>query len=364
MAKRREKVQGMIKIDGSRKSGSGTILRDAVSFALLTGKDLHLTNIRSKRDKPGLRPQHLKVIEAVADICQAKVKGAGVGSTEITFKPGNTIKGGSFHWDIGTAGSTIMLALCVILPGRYAVVPSTYIITGGLFQDFAPSAHHMKYVLLPLLSRMGIHIDVEIIQPGYIPKGQGQILVKVKPLKGRSKALSLVNQGKLIEINGIALSSHLKEKRVSDRMAVACLKTLEGRGYDANIEVPYDTKEAPEYKRASIQAGASLTVWARTDTGCLIGSDMAGALRRTSEFIGKRTARNLIEDLDTGATVDRYVADQLIPFASISEGWTAYRIPRMSDHIEARLWLAEELLGAKTEMKGNLIRIKGIGYTK
>jgi hypothetical protein len=34
----------------------------------------------------------------------------------------------------------------------------------------------------------------------------------------------------------------------------------------------------------------------------------------------------------------------------------------MSDHIEARLWLVEELLGAKTEVKGNLVRIRGIGY--
>jgi len=357
-------MQGMLKIDGSQKSGSGTILRDATPYALLMGKDLQLINIRAKRDKPGLRPQHLRVIEAVAQICQGKVKGAEVGSREITFKPGHTIKGGAFHWDIGTAGSTTMLALSVILPGLYADALSTYRITGGLFQDFAPSAHHMKYVLLPLLSRMGIHIGLEIIQPGYVPQGQGQILVKVKPLKGRPKALSLVDQGKLIEIKGTALSSHLKGRRVSDRMAVACLKTLEARGYDAKIEITYDTKEAPEYQRASIQAGASLAVWARTDTGCLIGSDMAGALRRTAEFIGKRTARNLIEDLDTGATVDRYVADQLIPFASLSEGWTAYRIPRMSDHIEARLWLVEELLGAKTEVKGNLVRIRGIGYTK
>jgi RNA 3'-terminal phosphate cyclase (ATP) len=354
----------MMKIDGSQKSGSGTILRDAAPFALLTGKDLHLINIRAKRDKPGLRPQHLKVIEAIAQICQGKVKGARVGSREITFKPGHAIKGGAFQWDIGTAGSTTMLALSVVIPGLYADDLSTYGITGGLFQDFAPSVHHMKYVLLPLLSRMGIHIDLEIIQPGYVPKGQGQILVKVRPLKERPKGLSLVDQGKVIEIKGMAFSSHLKGRGVSDRMAVACLKTLEARGYDAKIEIIYDTKEAPEYQRASIQAGASLAVWARTDTGCLIGSDMAGAPKRSAEFIGKQTARNLIEDLDTGATVDRYVADQLIPFASLSEGWTVYRIPSMSDHIEARLWLVEELLGAKTEVKGNMVRIRGIGYTK
>jgi RNA 3'-terminal phosphate cyclase (ATP) len=68
----------MIKIDGILKSGSGTILRDATTFALLMGKDLQLINIRDKRDKPGLRPQHLKVIEAVAQICQGKVKEQGL----------------------------------------------------------------------------------------------------------------------------------------------------------------------------------------------------------------------------------------------------------------------------------------------
>ncbi len=50
----------MIEIDGSRESGSGAIVRDAVSFSVLLGKDLHIKNIRAIRDKPGLRPQHLK----------------------------------------------------------------------------------------------------------------------------------------------------------------------------------------------------------------------------------------------------------------------------------------------------------------
>ena len=34
----------MIKIDGSQESGSGTIVRDAVSFSVLLGKDLHINN--------------------------------------------------------------------------------------------------------------------------------------------------------------------------------------------------------------------------------------------------------------------------------------------------------------------------------
>jgi RNA 3'-terminal phosphate cyclase (ATP) len=46
----------MIEIDGSQKSGSGTIVRDAVSLSVLTGQELHLRNFRAKRDRPGLRP--------------------------------------------------------------------------------------------------------------------------------------------------------------------------------------------------------------------------------------------------------------------------------------------------------------------
>ena len=84
----------MLEIDGSRESGSGTVVRDAVSLSVLTGKDLRITNIRAKREKPGLRPQHLKAIEAAAQICCGKVEGAAVGSKKIEFRPQEIIKGG------------------------------------------------------------------------------------------------------------------------------------------------------------------------------------------------------------------------------------------------------------------------------
>jgi RNA 3'-terminal phosphate cyclase (ATP) len=331
----------MIEIDGSQESGSGTIVRDAVSFSVLLGKDLHIKNIRAKRDKPGLRPQHLKAIEAAAQICRGRLEGAEVGSNEIKFRPGKKIEGGAFNWDIKTAGSATMLALTVIPPALFADRPSQFEIIGGLFQDFAPSVYHLKYVLFPILfpilGAMGVDLDIKIIQPGYVPQGKGKIHVKVMPIKGKLEPLTLTNQGKVAEIKGVALSSLLKARKVSDRMVRECQKALKAAGYDLKIEIIYDTKEEPAYERPSVQAGASLAIWARTDTECLVGSDMAGKLRRTAEFIGKRTAKDLIEDLDGGATVDRHLADQIIPFAALAEGWSAYLIPKMTEHIQARL---------------------------
>jgi RNA 3'-terminal phosphate cyclase (ATP) len=352
----------MIEIDGCEKSGSGTIVRDGVAFSILRREGLHLTNIRTKRDRPGLRAQHLKALQASAAVSGGDVKGLEIGSKEVDFMPGPNVRGGEFVWDIGTAGSTIMLALTLIPVALFADIASRYRITGGLFQNFAPSAFHLQHVLLPTLKRMGAHVEANIIRPGYVPKGGGIIEVSVAPVKEPLKPLNLVDQGRVVRISGVALSSLLGERRVSERMAEECRRSLKNSGCESAIDILDDTEENPAYQMPSVQPGAALAIWAETDKKCLIGSDMAGAKGRSAEFIGKETARNLVEDLNTRATVDRHLADQLIPFAALASGVSSLVIPRITDHVETRLWLVREILGAETEVEANIIRIRGIGY--
>jgi len=44
------------------------VLRSALTLSLVTDKKLEITNIRARRSRPGLRPQHLKAVEAAAAI--------------------------------------------------------------------------------------------------------------------------------------------------------------------------------------------------------------------------------------------------------------------------------------------------------
>jgi len=225
----------MIRVDGGQKSGSGTIVRYALGLAALLGEQLQLTNIRAKRDKPGLRPQHLRAIDAVAELCGGEVEGGRVGSGEIVFRPTSALKGGYFEWDIGTAGFTTMLALTMLPVACFASRPVICRITGGLFQDFAPSAYHMQYVLLPTLLRMGLHVRLEVVRPGYVPRGGGIIEVEVSPVEDRLVSLELPEQGRVSRIEGIALSSPLKERKVSERMAAECQRVLRSMGLSASI---------------------------------------------------------------------------------------------------------------------------------
>jgi len=346
----------MISVDGGQKSGSGTIVRMAVGLSVLLSEELHLTNIRAKRGKPGLRPQHLRAIQASQEICHGSLDGGEIGSKEIRFKPGGEIKSGYYEWDIGTAGSTTLLTMTLLPAACFSQGVMSFKISGGLFQDFAPSAYHIQYVLFPVLNKMGITAKLSIIRPGYVPTGSGIIEVVVKPVTGKIKPIRLLNQGKVTKIEGVALSSHLKQRGVSERMAEKCNQVLKLSGYSTQIEIVHDT--------LALQKGAALAIYARTSTGCIIGADRAGEPRRTSEDIGRYVAQSLIEDLATGATVDRYLADQLIFYAALADGVSQFRIPGLTEHVETNLWLVESILGAKTEVNNNLVTIQGIGYSR
>ncbi|MDQ7064810.1 MAG: RNA 3'-terminal phosphate cyclase [candidate division KSB1 bacterium] len=352
----------MIEIDGSQKSGSGTIVRDAITYAVLLGQGVRITHIRAQREKPGLRPQHLGVVQAYARWTGANVRGAEIGSEEIEFVPKRPLKDYFLEWDIGTSGSATLFSLAVLPVLQFARFPTKLDVKGGLFQDHAPTALYLQHVLSYALRQMGATASFEIHRPGFIPTGNGEFSVSTQPLQGPLKPLQLLEQGQISAVNGIALSSHLKERNVSDRMAGEAMKVLRATSLQSSITVAYDETDMPLYYKPAPQPGAALCLWVYSSTKATLGADMAGAPRRSSEWIGRNTARQLLQDIQSGATVDRHLADMLIPFAALADGESLYRIPQMTGHIEARLWLMETMLGASWELEGTLLRIGGIGF--
>ena len=344
----------MIDIDGSMYSGSGTLLRYSVALATLKREDLRISRIRSKRPKPGLRAQHVSAVKACAALTGGRLEGAEVGSESLFYRPGREIIGGRYQFDIGTAGSATMAAFTLIPPALFATGPCRCTITGGLFQDFAPSFFHMQMVLVPLLVQMGADLKITMTRPGYVPKGGGILVLEVNPCRGL-EPLQLIRQGNVNTVEGIALASRLRKQKVAERMAARCRDRLQQSGYTAEIRSVEDS--------SAIQSGAALAIRAQTDTGCLLGADRAGKVGRKSEAIADFVVHSLLKDLRSGACTDRHVADQLILFGALAHGTTEYSIPRVTEHIESNLWLVKEILGVSAALHGNRLTIKGIDLT-
>ena len=109
----------MLSLDGSYGEGGGQVLRTALSLAALTGVPVRIEGIRAKRSKPGLRPQHLTAVQAVARVSQGEVTGARLGSQALTFKP-RTPQGGHYCFDVaettGSAGAVTLVAQALLPP--------------------------------------------------------------------------------------------------------------------------------------------------------------------------------------------------------------------------------------------------------
>ncbi len=345
----------MIEIDGSRYSGSGTIVRQAVAFAALTGRPVHVVNARVRRPNPGLRPQHIRVVEAIRELVGGTVEGLTPGSQELWFRPGPLKTERRYVWDIGTAGSTTMLGLALLPVLAFAPSPVSVELRGGLFQDFAPSVFHLQYVMVPLLKRMGLDVAVVMERPGYVPRGEGILRMTVAPLPVPLQSVTLERAGVIRRVWGIALASHLVERKVSRRMAGAAKQVLVRAGYDAEIEERDDT--------TALQPGAALALFADEEGGVRLGADRAGALRRTAESIGRQAATQLLEDVKTGAALDRFAADQVLPFAALAEGESRLLAPVVTDHLVTGAWLVEQFLGARVKIDRRLVCVSGVGFT-
>ena len=107
----------LITIDGSAGEGGGQVLRSSLSLSLATGKPFRITRIRAGRKKPGLGRQHLTAVRAAATVCRAKVMGDEIGSTDLTFVPGE-VKAGNYQFAVGTAGSAT-LVMQTVLPALH-----------------------------------------------------------------------------------------------------------------------------------------------------------------------------------------------------------------------------------------------------
>ncbi|MDX1600984.1 MAG: RNA 3'-terminal phosphate cyclase, partial [Anaerolineales bacterium] len=127
----------VIQIDGSRGEGGGQVLRTSLSVAAMSGRAMRISRIRAGRSNPGLAPQHLTAVRALARICGAELQGAQLRSTEIQFKPTGPPQGGEYSFDVadaapnGSAGSVTLLAQALIPPLLFADSDSVLELRGG-----------------------------------------------------------------------------------------------------------------------------------------------------------------------------------------------------------------------------------------
>jgi RNA 3'-terminal phosphate cyclase (ATP) len=319
----------MFAIDGARGEGGGQILRSALSLAIVTGQAFRLFNIRARRTKPGLRWQHLAAVRAAQAVSSAVVEGAGLGATDITFTPGD-LRGGRHAFDVGTAGSTTLIAQTLIPALLHTSQRFRISIDGGTHNPMSPPFEFLAHTYLPLLRRMGAHVEARLVRRGFYPAGGGRIELSIEKSAGLAP-IELCSRGALLRKRAVAIVSRLPVSIAHRELA-----TLgDALGW------PPDVLHASEDEDATGPGNAVIVeIEFENLTEVFAGFGLKGM---PAEAVAKGVATAVADYLAGGAMVDAHLADQLLlPMAIVGRG--RFTTPQLTQHTITNIGIIEAFM--------------------
>ena len=326
----------MLSVDGSYGEGGGQILRTALALAALTGVPVRIERIRARRPKPGLRPQHLTAVQAVARVCQAEVTGDHLGSQALTFRP-HPPQGGHYLFDVAaqtrSAGAVTLVAQALLPPLIRAGASTTLILKGGTHVPWSPPAHYLSHVFLPALAAMGAQVDMTLARWGWYPRGGGEVRLTIRgarPLSGvqwHTPAASSAFR---------ALSATVKlPEHVARRQAARIAARLEGT---LPVEIIPAGGQNP---------GSLVFVW-----GPQAGFAALGARGKPAEQVADEAAEAYLAFRARDAAVDRHLADQILIYLALAQGPSRFTTEAVTSHLITNVWVIEQFFGPTFQING------------
>lgn len=336
----------MLTIDGSFGEGGGQIIRTSLALSLITGKPFRIYNVRARRAKPGLQRQHLTAVNAAAEIGRAQVDGAAVSSQAFTFVPGEVVPG-EYVFDIGTAGSTTLVLQAVLPPLMIANAPSLLKLEGGTHNVHAPPFEFLEKTFLPLINRIGPHVQIELERYGFYPPGGGRFNVYIEPA-AKLQRLDLTERLEILTRRARALVVNLPTG-IAERELAVVKEHLNWRDDELRVETSNNA-----YSPGNV---LTIEIESRHLTEVMTGMGERGV---RAEVVAERAVAEVQKYLSLNAPVGEHLADQLlIPLALAGGG--SYLTGPLSLHTTTNIEIVKKFLPVEItieQVDGELFEVR------
>ncbi len=349
----------LLRIDGSKGEGGGQLLRTSLSLAALTGRPLQLENIRAGRSRPGLRPQHLTAVRAVAAVCEAQLDGDEIGSQTLTFRPRSSPRGAEYEFDVedaaehGSAGSITLIMQAMLWPLLFAAGPSRVTLRGGTHVPFSPPYQYLEHVFRPAVARFGASFQVRLDTWGWLPAGNGQISADIEPV--RQLQAATFERQKPDVVHGVAAVTNLPS-HIPQRMANRAANLLREMALQPHITPVRERGPGP---------GAGLFLWLPQ-----AGFGQLGRKGYPADKVADDAVAELRAFIDNEtAAVDHHLADQLLIPMALARGRSTFTTHLLSSHTLTNAALLRQWLDVDITISGDAgdagsVSIRGVGLTR
>lgn len=328
-------------VDGSRGEGGGQVARVALALAAATRTPTRVVDVRAKREQPGLKAGHAAAFRALAQLCDGRVEGVEIGSTQVALVPGMTA-GGEYGFAIETAGPVSLLAQAILPAAVASRQAFTLHLAGGTNVAWAPQWDDYAHVHLALLRKLGVESEAVLHKRGFFPQGGGSVTLDVQAPTLRRVDLS--DPGDVRAIRAV-VPSHGLPRHVMERASLAIAEAF------PTAQIETDFHRGPG-------TGMAVSVRAECERSVL-GGDAVGRKGVRVEDVVMEAVAGLRADLACGAGVDVHQADQLPVFMALAGGGS-YTCRHLTPHARTVLEMLPEFLPVRvaTSVEGKRTRVQ------
>lgn len=219
----------------------------------------------------------------------------------------------------------------------------------------SPKIEYMRFITFRFLRLLGmVEPKRNIERQGFYPRGGGQVKVTFFPTK-KLRPIRILQRGKVNRIGGSSVAGSLPE-HVAERQAEAAENILSESGL-TGLQI-----NAENFSTNS--RGTSITLWAECEN-TILGADATGAIGKRAESVGMEVATGLLSSVNSGKALDKFMSDQIIPFAALAKGRSEFTVEDFTDHVVTNMAVTESILGVSFEVDRDerRISVEGMGYS-
>lgn len=333
----------MLFIDGSQGEGGGQVLRTCLSLSALTGRPFRLEHVRANRSKPGLRPQHLTAVRAVAAVCNAELRGDKLNSQTLEFRPQTPPQAGNYLFDVteaaqgGSAGAVMLVFQALLWPLLYAGAPSHLTLRGGTHVTMSPAYHYVAEVVRPVYAHVGAIFQIALNAWGWYPIGGGEVTAVIQPTQQLQAAV--FQHQPFAVVRGVAAVTNLAA-HIPQRMERRAHHLLTAAGLKTAITPLRENGAGP---------GAGIFLWLPQ-----AGFSSLGRPGLPADKVAERAVAELLAFVDNMVAVDQHLADQLLLPLALAEGESSYTTNILTLHTITSAQLLGQWLDVTITIDGEL----------
>jgi len=329
-------------LDGSFGEGGGGLIRTGLAMAALTQRPVRFENVRAGTDYPGIDLEDLWLARSLATACAAETVSLELGGSAFSFLPTRPV--GPFRPDLTGAGLTRLPSAPVIANALLPVMARSGVYASAEIEGETYGRHCLSYdyfadVTLACHRKFGIYAFAEMVRAGFGHESRGQVRMEVEP--SALHAVDLSERGRSLGCYAVIAIANLPPE-VGER-GVSHLERL-GQAAGVPLRAAFRSVD-------SATPGAYVTAWAEYESG-LGGVGVMGARGLRMESVAQQAFSQLSDWMATDATVDRYLADQVLITACFAEGETRFRVDALTATLLTSAWVIKQFVPMHITING------------